>query len=480
MRRKVCLALGTLCLLLITAACSAPPATAPLSTAAPANSPAPTEAVAPTQALPTDTAAPTPLPPTADVPPTAVVPPTDTLPPATPAAQELPTAAVPAGKPIALLAAGQPVTVTALHMLDARTGWAVAQVSTDLDSRILQTADGAKTWRDVTPPEPASVPDPNQSVGKSAAAYFLNAQQAWVAFGYPPGAPLGNGAIVTWATQDGGKTWSPSAALKVDTMEQYWPSDMTFVDPQTGWLLVHAGAGMNHDYVAVYATQDGGATWTQVVDPMALPETGYLGMSCYKNGMTFVDAKNGWVAGDCHGVVPGSPYLYQTADGGRTWQAYTLLPPAEAPDLFTNENNACGAGAPVFVSPTEGKLPVSCQDLNNNQSQGWLYTTADAGKTWAPHALPAPYGDLQFINPNVGWWVGGSSPFDPTVVRQLYATQDGGLTWKAVKKLNWNGQVDFVDAKSGWAVAKSDQAIALVSTQDGGQKWSLLTPQVGR
>jgi hypothetical protein len=178
--------------------------------------------------------------------------------------------------------------------------------------------------------------------------------------------------------------------------------------------------------------------------------------------------------------VPGAPYLYQTADGGHTWQIYTLQPPADAPDLYANENNACGAGAPIFVSPTEGKLPVSCMDLNANQSRGWLYTTADAGQTWAAHALPAPYGDLQFLDANVGWWVGGSSPTDPTVVRQLYATKDNGQTWAAVKKLNWYGLVDFVDAKTGWAVAKSNQAVALVSSQDGGQKWNLIAPQTGR
>jgi photosystem II stability/assembly factor-like uncharacterized protein len=481
MRQKASLSLSMLCLVFVAAACSATPTAndtptaAPLNTAAPANISTPTEAEAPTQAVPTATSLPTPVPPTAAA--------AATLPPATVEPQAIASAtapvALPSGKSIARLSAGQPVTITALHMLDANTGWAVAQVSTDLDSHILQTADGAKTWRDVTPPESAtSVSDPNQPVGKSAAAFFLNPQEAWVAFGYPPGAPLPNDAIITWATRDGGKTWSPSAPLKTDTLEQYWPSDMVFAGNQAGWLLVHAGAGMSHDYVALYATQDSGASWTEVVDPMALPDNGSLSMSCQKSGLAFADAQNGWVAGDCFGVVPGSPYLYQTADGGHTWQFYQLQPPAEAPDLFTNENNACGAGVPVFVSPTDGKLPVSCQALGTGQSRGWLYATADGGKTWTSRPLPAPYGVLQFLNVNVGWWVGGSAPFDPTIVRQLYATQDGGQTWVAVKKLNWGGQVDFIDAKSGWAVAKSDQAVALVNTQDGGQKWNLSTPQV--
>jgi hypothetical protein len=176
MRRRVSLYLSIAGLMLITAACDASPAAVDLPTAVPAASLAP----APTEALPTVTPAPSPVPPT-DTAPAATVAPATAAPNVIASATA--PAALPAGTPIAHLSAGQPVTITALHMLDANTGWAVAQVSADLDSRILQTADGAKTWLDVTPPEPASLPDPNQSAGKNAAAFFLNAQEAWVAFG---------------------------------------------------------------------------------------------------------------------------------------------------------------------------------------------------------------------------------------------------------------------------------------------------------
>ena len=481
MRGKVFFCLGLAGLMLVAAACTVSQEPKDLATAEPTLAPMPTSAeaatptIAPTEAQPTST-----LPPTS-APATVTAPASSPTSPATAEPQVISTPTVPValpdGKPMARLSAGQPVTVTAIHMVDANTGWAVAQVATDLDSRILQTADGAKTWRDVTPPEPASVPDPNQMVGKSAVAFFRDAQEAWVAFGYPPGAPLPTGAIITWVTHDGGKSWTPSAPLATDTLEQYWPSDMVFVDEQSGWLLVHAGAGMSHDYVALYATQDGGATWAEVVDPMALPDSGSLSMSCQKTGIAFADAKNGWVSGDCFGVVPGSPYLYQTADGGHTWQFYKLTPPADVPNLFTDENTACGTGTPIFVSPADGMLTMSCQSYKTNQGRGWLYVTADSGKTWTPRPLPAPYGTLQFLDANVGWWVGGAST-DPTIVRQLFGTQDGGKSWAAAKTLNWGGQVDFVDAKAGWAVAKSDQAVALVYTQDGGQKWSLIAPQV--
>jgi photosystem II stability/assembly factor-like uncharacterized protein len=212
---------------------------------------------------------------------------------------------------------------------------------------------------------------------------------------------------------------------------------------------------------------------------MALPDTGSLVMSCQKSGIIFLDAKNGWVTGDCGGVVPGSPYLYQTADGGVTWTFKALPAPADVPDLYDQQkNNACGIGAPVFASPTQGMLPVSCF-FENQGKRGWLYVTADGGQTWTPRPLPVAYGALDFLDANIGWWAGNDSAYDPTVARQLYGTRDGGQTWTLVKQtLNWGGQLDFITNQTGWAVAKTLDATALVQTSDGGKKWDLLAPQI--
>jgi photosystem II stability/assembly factor-like uncharacterized protein len=427
--------------------------------------------LAPTQPVATQPA-PTPAP--------AVQP---TPPPVTATVEATPTVQATAGPQmpaIAHLAAGQAVTVTAIQMLDASTGWAVGHAGTDANDHILQTADGGKNWSDVTPPEPAVPPDPNLNSGKNAASFFASAKDAWAAYGFGTAAPVPPGATATvWSTHDGGQHWTASAPLKIADLEQYWPSNLVFVDGKAGWLMAHVGAGMSHDYVVIFATTDGGANWDKVVDPMALPDTGALAMSCTKTGLGFVDAKTGWVSGDCFGVVPGSPYLYQTNDGGHTWQKVELPPPADVPNLYTNENNACGSGAIVFPSATEGRLPVSCGFMDTNKQRGWLYVTADGGKTWAPRALPAAYGLLEFISAGEGWWAGNNTPQDTTVPRALYHTADGGQTWTAGRKLNWGGQLDFISGQAGWAIAVNGSAVALVQTGDGGNKWNLLTPRIG-
>jgi photosystem II stability/assembly factor-like uncharacterized protein len=441
------------------AACGAPvtepptlAATQPLPTRAPTLTPSP---VPPTRA-PTQTplsSSPSPVPSTA-----------------TPAAGSTPETGGPAVNPIVPLAAGQPVTVTAIHMLDATTGWAVGQAMGDPDDHVLRTSDGGVTWHDVTPPENT---DPAAPLGKAATAFFLDANTAWAAYYDRANGPAAASAVV-WRTADAGKTWTSSQPLDTKDAAFYSPSDFAFVNAKTGWLLAHVDAGMMHDYVMVFATSDGGQTWTRVVDPFMdnLPQ------SCGKTGMVLVDAQTGWVTGDCQGVQPGPPYLQKTTDGGRTWQAVKLPSPPDRADLFTRDDVGCGTYAPAFFSPQSAVLTMKCLFFTANplRTDSFLYATADGGKTWHSSTLPAS--EVTFTNANAGWALTATDPNNPTAPHDLYQTGDSGQTWTKIKSVNWGGQIDFVTDQEGWAVAKAGDAIALVHTTDGGKTWKEIGPQV--
>jgi photosystem II stability/assembly factor-like uncharacterized protein len=413
----------------------------------------------------------TPIPVTTKAVPSATAGPTNPT-----AAPETPTPApVPEGPAIAHLSAGQPVTITMLAMLDANTGWAVGGVSDvrlGVGDHILRTQDGGQTWQDVTPPEPA----PAEPPGGSAIGFFKDVNSAWVVYAYftPPSAP-GN---VIWRTQDGGQTWQASQALDVSGLgDVFAPSDLVFVDDQTGWLLVHVGAGMSHDYVVLYATRDGGQTWEALFDPI----TDNFPQSCGKTGMAFVDANTGWITGNCNGVVA-ELFFQRTVDGGRTWQPVAVPPPAGEPaDLFTRDDRACGTEAPALASSQALKLVVVCRDFDNNVSN-YLYTANSADwQAWTAAPLPAydALGSLDMLNATTGWTLGAKDgdPFG-TGPRQLYQTTDGGATWTLLKELNWRGQLNFVDEQTGWAVAQAGEEVALVQTTDGGKSWQIDRPQI--
>jgi photosystem II stability/assembly factor-like uncharacterized protein len=408
----------------------------------------------------------------------ATVPPTTAPPTFTPQAPATATPApatpteapfLPEGTPLPHLSAGEAITITTIHMLDATTGWAFGgaeSVTFGTGDHVLRTRDGGQTWQDVTPPEPIPV---DQLTG-TAVGYFADADTAWVAYSYY--SP--SGVHVVWRTSDGGATWQASAPIDISGMGDYFsPSDIQFLDAQTGYMLVHLGAGMNHDYVVVMKTTDGGAGWTPLFDPLndAFPQ------SCGKTGMAFADFQTGWVTGNCNGVAP-ILYFQQTTDGGKTWQPVELTPPASAPaDLFTRDDVFCGTESPVWAGQTL-RVAVVCRDLNFTATN-YLYSTGDDGAGWSVSALPVyeAFGSLMFLDENIGWAMGvpagGSGP-----QRDVYQTRDGGQTWTKVRSVNWRGQFNFVDEQTGWAVAQSEEGLALVFTTDGANRWQVAAPQI--
>ncbi len=385
------------------------------------------------------------------------------LPPTETATQAPPTAtatatAVP-GPVIEHFPVGQEFTVTSIHMIDENIGWAIGGLDS-VGEHVLKTQAGGSAWKDITPPEPAA-PEGERKV---AAGYFLDASNAWVIYtntsGITPAQPF------VWRTQDGGLSWQASQPLDVSNLSEFYgmPS-LQFVDGQSGWLLVHVGAGMNHDYIALYQSQDGGMSWLRIQDPYN--DTSSI-MSCSKTGMLFTDATHGWLTGDCNGVAAGV-LLYKSTDGGLTWESVTLPDPSGAPGLFTTFQSACGSYDPFFFSNDLGHLAVNCTNYDQNPItyQYYVFTTQDGGTTWTSSTYPGE--SLYFYSASTGW----------ALARKIQRSSDGGLTWTAMSNVTWSAEVDFITENVGWAVATDEnQQVALVKTIDGGKKWAMLVPTV--
>lgn len=367
----------------------------------------------------------------------------------------------PAGPVYPQLQPGQVITITWIHMLDTVSGWAIGGSGQGSD-HVLTTVDSGQTWRDVTPPETAPIDGSLSAIG-----FFADRDAAWVIYRsqdhmVTPDTP------VVWRTQDGGLSWLSSTALNLqDLNEFYWPSDLVFADSQHGWLLMHVGVGMGHDYVVLFRTNDGGKTWDRLLDPYG--DSGI--QACQKTGITFPSSQIGWLTGNCDGLMTGA-FLFQTTDGGSTWQPVVLPAPADAPHLLSATDSLCGTHSPLFTTLETGKLIVHCTDYTQDPvtEHVYLYSTRDGGETWDSN--PSPAGRLSFAAGESGWVLG----------RDLYHTTDGAQTWAKVKTVNWDGQFSFVNELLGWAVARSETdagtLIALVQTTDGGKNWFEIHPVI--
>ena len=392
---------------------------------------------------------------------------TATLPP-TPA----PTLAVPTP---------QPVKIIRTHMLDASLGWAVGQVNSDLNDHLMFTGDGGTTWRERSP---LAAWQGAPATGLAATAFFASASQAWVVYASRPGETAPS-VLTVWHTADGGATWQPGGALDLSDLPAEFavPSDLGFLtDTLHGWVMVHLGVGMSHDYIAVFTTDNSGKTWQRVVDStqtgnLTDPNQSWDLMICSKTGLAFSDPATAWLSGDCPGLIP-SLFLYRSADAGKTWSQVNLNPPDGQPsDLFSNGNQGCGVPALVYTSPRTVYLSVECSNYNANTHTAWLYGSHDGGQTFVAHPLPAPYGNFYFIDLNWGWLL-GTVKDDPTLGANLYVTSDGGHSWTPLTPTNWQGVPDFVDANTGWVAATHADVAALVFSKNGGKSWGALAPML--
>ena len=408
--------------------------------------------------------------------PTLTLPPTDTpiLPPsATPTLTETDTAPILptpsgltptlAGPAMTHLALGQKIDITYIHMIDVNQGWGIGGLDKASD-HVFRTQDGGETWREVTPAQPAPV----SSASITALGYFLNADTAWVTYGPVPGTYVIPPFIQVWKTEDGGGKWTyGSIDTSLVTGEAFSPYYLNFADKQHGWLMVYLGAGMMHAYVALFMTVDGGATWTDILDPYTANDI----QSFSKTGMVFVDPKTGWLTRDSQGVDP-SPHIFRTTDNGVTWKRLDLPAPADMPALY--DSYACSTTSPNAFSAVSVIIAMTCRDIDTFKiEKDYAYFTSDAGINWQTYPLPSDYSigeGLYFLSPQSGLALG----------RMVYKTSDGGKTWNFIQQVNWDGQFSFVSMELGWAHVFNDQGeTALVKTINGGETWAMLYPVVG-
>lgn len=378
----------------------------------------------------------------------------------TPTSPDEPVTITRPGEPLAPLPAGTELILVDIWMQDALHGWASGG-SLQEPMHVLRTEDGGLTWQDVTPPEPVDG-DPQYV---SVVAHFLDSLQGWVTFQHAPG-PQGFVTPVVWRTTDGGASWTASEALDVSGyMGFYGPSRIGFSDPDHGWLMLDLDSAMMHRYIAIYTSQDGGATWNRVVDPQvdAPIQTGD------KTGLVMDSTGQGLLTRDLHGLVEGVS-VEMTRDGGYTWESVPLDVPGDV-----GAAQLCAAHSPHMFTPTSWAVGVSCLIFNETagedgdiwqEGEAYLFITEDAGGEWS--RWDAPGGLLLYLPGDVILSLG----------RDIHRSDDGGNTWTYLKTVSWDAAFSFISPEIGWAAARAEDERALVGTVDGGRTWQEMEPRI--
>jgi photosystem II stability/assembly factor-like uncharacterized protein len=224
------------------------------------------------------------------------------------------------------------------------------------------------------------------------------------------GLAVGNNNILI--TSDGGYNWN-----RVN--DRF--TRIGFFDEMNGWIIPEQ---MNKNLLH---SVDGGFTWNEVE----------IGHSGYPVELAFPDDLVGYVATT-------ESQLLKTTDAGENWEIIDL--------------------------PFQGYFPTDLQFLDQNTGficdyPNTIFKTTDGGLTWEEHQVDtlSSLTACDFINPMVGWVVGGDGVCGKTT--------DGGQSWSFVNLGDENlKEIKFLDQNNGIITSQ----FRVFRTSDGGANWQRL------
>jgi photosystem II stability/assembly factor-like uncharacterized protein len=243
---------------------------------------------------------------------------------------------------------------------------------------------------------------------------------------------------------------------KLETPEVGRYDDVHFLDAQNGWAVGNFfPAGQSH---GVIFTHDGGKTWKR-----SLLSTD----SWWYRSVKFLTLKHGFIGGLANGTSTQKGALYETQDGGETWEdisAKTGIPESETGPAI------CG----LYKLGTKHIYGVGAY-----YGPAYFYRSDDAGKTWIFRDLShlsAGLVDIHMFNRFEGFASGASADGNGAVV---LATYDGGNTWKIKYKSgvpnDWYvWKFSFLNRFVGYASIESalpSGGLHFIKTTNGGRTW---------
>src|SRR5438093_8187592 len=269
---------------------------------------------------------------------------------------------------------------------------------------------------------------------------FLDEQTGW----------LVNTRGEVYATTDGGMRCDRLAQLPGDV----FPRCVGFASTGLGWLgNINLTNGPQPD-MALFETQDGGRTWSNISSRIAgAPVVGLCGMRVLSPSV--VVAVGRW---------SGPAVFVKTVDGGRTWTSHGL-------DALT--------GGLVDVAFLDDRAGFAVGGFGDGSSEAQQRTskvvvlaTTDGGETWSVRYLGDRPGErgwkIHFVDASTGHVsIEGTDP-----VGSILRTTDGGLTWQrkpVAAGVSFEG-IGFVSPERGWA----GSGRTLYRTGDGGATWQAL------
>lgn len=293
---------------------------------------------------------------------------------------------------------GTDVRLRGLAAVGRKTAWAAGAEGT-----VLRTADGGRSWRDVSPPGAGELEfrDIEAFDGRRAVVLAIGEGEASRIF----------------RTGDGGASWTESFR---NTDPKAFYDCVTFFDSRNGLAMSDPVDGKYR----ILSTGDGGASW-KVLPSAGMPaaRSGEAGFAASGQCLVSSGPRDVWLAtgGGAAGRV------LHSADRGLTWTAAETTIPAGDP--------ARGVFGLAFRDRDHG-IAVGGDYRTGQASPRAAAVTGDGGRSWQRPKTPPPA-----YRSGVAWLphtTSGALAVGPTGTD---LTLDGGRSWRTVD----TGSYDTVD-----------------------------------
>jgi photosystem II stability/assembly factor-like uncharacterized protein len=292
---------------------------------------------------------------------------------------------------------GTDAQLRGLSVISRHVAWASGARGT-----VLRTVNGGKTWRQVGPPDTATLELRDIEAFDERTAVAMT---------------IGNGEDSRiYRTTDGGATWTETFR---NTEPAAFYDCMAFFDRRYG---LAAGDPVDGHF-RILSTSDGGRSWTRVPDdgiPPALE--GEFEFAASGQCVTTTGKRDAWIATG----GGASARVLHSADRGRTWTV------SDTPLL---SGPSAGVFAVAFRTPRQG-IAIGGDFANPAGGEHNLALTSDGGRTWRePVNSPAGYRSAVTYHPFLGSVLLAVGPTGSDV------SVDGGRRWHQFD----DGTFDTVD-----------------------------------
>jgi len=276
---------------------------------------------------------------------------------------------------------------------------------------------------------------------------------------------------IVWRTSDGGMSWT-------DVTPSNFSEFGFALDKETAWATIFHREEDN-TLEGLVRTTDGGKTW------IFIAETHWRDVSDYE----FYDLKNGLISGCGAAAGSGICMLYETKDGGLTWNPVEFVTDHRG-DLgdWPGRYDFCNICGDAIYFDQNLLVVVGGNLAQNPQEQIPVWLTSDRGQSWRNCQLPLPNSIYSpgWFNPHTPVFFGDLEGIAPVKLANLardqfamafYRTQDGGASWKLLSLVedldhieSWS-IMNFVSSRDLYFACGSE----LCASHDGGVSWKRIS-----